>query len=210
MGLGLGLGLGLGIAAEAGETATPVCRCQRRGGDAAQAAREAVVRGLWLLCRCQTRSGVEAMRRLRRLRRPRLSCKGARAGAAARQHGKLCACACACMCMCMYRRREPSSYFVGPSCVFVCVHLRTFLVGRQSHSCVCRVGTPPALIQILAAHRQRRRQRRGRGRCGGRCRARRASSPGRRRARPPHAARRSGWPAAARRPWPREPRVRTW
>ena len=37
-----------------------------------------------------------------------------------------------------------SSYFVGLSRVFVCVHLRTFLVGRPSHLCVCRVGTPPA------------------------------------------------------------------
>ena len=37
-----------------------------------------------------------------------------------------------------------SSYFVGLCCVFVCVHLRTFLVGRPSHLCVCRVGTPPA------------------------------------------------------------------
>ena len=35
--------------------------------------------------------------------------------------------------------------YISPSCVFVCVHLRTgtFLVGRPSHTCVCRVGTPP-------------------------------------------------------------------
>eukprot|EP00964_Phaeocystis_antarctica_P146319 scaffold112565_cov82-Phaeocystis_antarctica.AAC.1 len=37
-----------------------------------------------------------------------------------------------------------SSYIVELSCVFVCVHLRTFLLGRPSRSCVCRVGTPPA------------------------------------------------------------------
>ena len=37
-----------------------------------------------------------------------------------------------CVCLCL--------------CVFVCVLSSRFLVGRTSHLCVCRVGTPPALI----------------------------------------------------------------
>jgi len=49
-------------------------------------------------------------------------------------------------------RRESAPYFVGPSCVFLCLCLcvfvcvlsSRFLVGRTSHLCVCRVGTPPA------------------------------------------------------------------
>ena len=40
-----------------------------------------------------------------------------------------------------------SSYFVGLSCVFVCVHLRTFLVVTPPH-CVCAVFAPLRRVNI--------------------------------------------------------------
>jgi len=54
------------------------------------------------------------------------------------------------------KTREPARDFVGPRCVFlcvsvclfvfVCVRSRRCLVGRPSHLCVCRVGTPPRRV----------------------------------------------------------------
>ena len=92
----------------------------------------------------------------------------------------------------------------GVSCACVCC-------ARQRTQGSGAATSHAVHMHVSLAHLQQRRQR-APGRCGGRCRARPATSPGRTASQmPPHAGRRpTGWAAAARRPRRRGPRERTW
>ena len=106
----------------------------------------------------------------------------------------------------------PPSAEAGDTATPVHVRAAQWRGGRAASAAAVRGPTWQAVhMYVLVAHLQRRRQR-APGRCGGRCRARLGTSPGRMASQmPPHAGRRSsGWAAAARRPRPREPRERTW